>query len=404
MTATTVQTNQNVILVEVDVTVPSASKTLTEADYSVNGRTAIPKSLGTKEGIFIHNPSEFTPFESMRNSVRNTLLEFGVKPGKSNVYAIPASRWTEAKAKLDELEARWEEALEVFKAEYYEARDKFHKTPEFKGWDRVLARKIQDLSYFVPRFDFYWEKKYESFDSSEEMIARMDRLGDKLLNEVVQMADKVMKTSIIKRAANNQGMTTRIRFPLTAISNKLKSWVSLRPEVQPAIDALDALISQIPVPGADKVGMDIAQGSQLYKAIADLVTQLSSVDGVLGAVTADEIKQAEAEAIVDALNETLEAQGEETVSLPDSEPTVESEPEVENVEEPVEEEMTQSEVLETATFGKVEAEEVTVQAMEQTPEASIIDEDDAGEEEYAAEEQQVVAQQVAVSRRRRAMV
>lgn len=360
-TVTTTPTiNTDIKIVEVDITVPSSLRTLTEADYGINGRTAIPKKLGTKEGIHIHDPQAFTPFESMRNSVRNKLMEVGVKPTKSNIFYIPADKWGEVEGELDNLEKQWEQAINTFVSEYDNRRAKFHENPKFLGWEKVLQRKVVDVKDFVPRFHFEWVKSYDAFDSNEELEAKMDKLGDKLLNEVVSMADKIMNTSITKRG--DAGMTTKIRFPLIGIRHKLNSWVSIRPEVGQAIKDLDEVISKIPTPKENN-GMTIAVGSEIYNSVADLVTRFTTVDGIMGSVTADDIKNQQAHDMVDALNQALEAQGDETVSLPDvkeaeeaSETASEEQPEVDDVtmETESDSEPNMSEAMETSTVGSVE--------------------------------------------------
>lgn len=384
--------NTEVKIVEIDITVPSSLRTLTEADYGINGRTAIPKKLGTKEGIHIHDPKAFTSFESARNAVRNKLMTVGVKPTKSNIYYIPADKWDEVEGELNQLASDWDGMINQFVSEFDERRKKFHQQKEFAGWHQVLSRKIEDAGYFVPRFSFSWAKSYDAFDSNKELEAKMDVLGDKLLNEVVSMADKVMKTSISKRG--DKGMTTKIRFPLIAMSNKLKSWVSIRPEVAQAIKDLDAVISMIPDPKANG-GMVIAADSAIYKEVADIVTRFTTVDGVLGNLSADAINEQKAQDMVDALNENLASQGEETYALPEKVETASSEvAAVESDESEVETEEVDVN-SELNALREMLAEPVEKPQVEVVAEELIEDEDDDEEEDYSLEESMVASEEKA---------
>jgi hypothetical protein len=352
-------------------------------------------------------------------------MEFGVKPGKPQIYAIPSSKLTDAIAVLDELESKWNEELDGFSKRYYSSRDKYHMDSEFDDWRNILSSQTEDLEFFFNKFGFKWFKRYEAFDSNEDLEHRMNDLSSKLLQEIVATADKVMATSIIKRANVKQGLTSKIRFPLISMSNKLKSWVSIRPEVKGAIDEIDAIVDTIPVPVGNKVSSEIPQGTSLYKSIVDLVTKMTSVDGVLGNKTSEEVDAEKAQTILDGLNATLEEQGEDTVSLPlpkTSPPIQPPEPvqansSLKKLSELFPEENFPFEIAEIA-----EEEDEPVQASEPEPvQATMIVEDstvkiieqiskpssyedDFDEDDYEMEEQEVVATQNSQTRRRRALV
>ena len=227
---------------QVDFDIWSGQTRLSPDDFKIGTGGEIPPEkvaqLGTKK---ICDPAKLKGFHRLKSDTRRTLLRYGMP--FMNGYAIPLSRCSEIIQKLDEVEAEFKGLKAEFINGYNQAIDEWcGENPEYEGALRAGALPLETVE---KRIGFEYQViqigpvDVKNTGVSERLARKVNGLGDELIADLVEEADKFYSERLAGR--DKCGITTRMT--LRNMRDKLDGLSFLNSKIQPLVKLLDETIA-----------------------------------------------------------------------------------------------------------------------------------------------------------------
>ncbi len=238
---------KSLIAVRLDVTIWSARKKLTVADFgTINLPPEKLASLGSKK---ICDPASLKIFNALKSRAVALLNRVGVR--FLGGWAIPQSRIKEVIKGLSVIEQEFAQAKDNFLADYNEAVRRW--IADNPGWEEVIARSVVGVNKVRSRIDFGWQvyqvsppKKSLSKDIQSNLAEEVSNLGGTLFDEVAKAADETWLKSYVGKSEVGQKAVSSLH----TLRTKLAGLSFIEPTITPIVELMDNTFSQLPDKGA----------------------------------------------------------------------------------------------------------------------------------------------------------
>ncbi|KGH27167.1 DUF3150 domain-containing protein [Comamonas thiooxydans] len=241
------QTNSNKInhltqlcVVHADFDIWSGQVRLTADDLKLGAGGEIPPEkiaqLGTKK---ICDPAQLKGFHRVKAETRRTLLRIGMK--FMDGVAIPLSKMDEVCKKMGEVQTEFDALRTTFIANYNAAIDSWCK--ENPQYETAIRSGALPQSVVEKRlgFDFQIFKIAPTDDAelSTRLEEKVHGLGDDLINELIEEADKFYEDRLLGR--DKCGIGTK--QTLQNLRDKLDGLSFLNSKIKPLVDLLNETLN-----------------------------------------------------------------------------------------------------------------------------------------------------------------
>jgi hypothetical protein len=242
-TQTDITVLDNLMAINLDVSIWTARKKLTPADF---GGAALPPddlaSLGSKK---VCDPKELRIFGTLKARAVNLLDRTGVR--FLGGWGIPEDKADDIVAELTVIRNDFMSAKEQFLNRYDEAvKDWISLHP---GWESLIGGSTVGADYVRSRLDFRWQffKLVPPTDNAvgHGLQDEVKELGGTLFSEVAKAAADTWKRCF----EGKDKVTHKALSPLRSIHAKLAGLSFVEPRVVPIIDLLDTAFNRMPKRG-----------------------------------------------------------------------------------------------------------------------------------------------------------
>lgn len=233
---------KNLTAVRLDITIWTARKKLTPADF---GASDLPPeklaSLGSKK---VCNPDDLRIFATLKARAVALLERHGVR--FLGGWAIPENNAAMIVQDLQVIGTDFTKAKEAFLASYDQAvRQWIVDNP---GWENLIAGSIVDVDTVRARLSFGWQlfkvapTKGRSRDPGNSLASEVGTLAVTLFDEITKTAQEAWKKSF----AGKTKVTHKALSPLRAMMTKLSGLSFVEPRVAPVVSLIRTALAQIP--------------------------------------------------------------------------------------------------------------------------------------------------------------
>ena len=242
-TQTDITVLDNLMAINLDVSIWTARKKLTPADF---GGAALPPddlaSLGSKK---VCDPRELRIFGTLKARAVNLLDRTGVR--FLGGWGIPEDKADDIVAELTIIRDDFLSAKEQFLNRYDEAvKDWISQHP---GWESLIGDSIVSADYVRSRLDFRWQffKLVPPTDNAvgHGLQDEVKELGGTLFDEVSKAAADTWRRCF----EGKDKVTHKALSPLRSIHAKLAGLNFVEPRVVPIVDLLDTAFNRVPKRG-----------------------------------------------------------------------------------------------------------------------------------------------------------
>lgn len=279
---------KNLTAVRLDVTIWTARKKLTPADF---GASDLPPeklaSLGSKK---VCNPDDLRIFATLKARAVALLERHGVR--FLGGWAIPENNAAMIVQDLQVIASDFAKAKETFLASYDQAvRQWIVDNP---GWEPLIAGSLVDVDTVRARLSFGWQvfkvapTKGRSKDPGDSLASEVGTLSATLFDEIGKAAAETWKKSF----AGKTEVTHKALSPLRAMMTKLSGLSFIEPRVAPIVSLVNMVLSIMPGRGGiDGRNMAMLQGliSLMSKPYALLQQGQRILDGTPCQAVMDEL-------------------------------------------------------------------------------------------------------------------
>lgn len=228
---------QSLCVIHVDFDIWSGQTRLSASDLKLGQGGEIPPEkvaqLGSKK---ICDPAKLKGFHRLKTETRRLLLKFGMP--FMNGFAVPVSKTDEICSKLDAVSSAFNQLKQDFIRGYNNAVDEWcRENPEYERAIRSgsLPKETVEARIGFEYQVFMIQPLNEDEDNAKRLNRKVERLGDDLISEVVQEANKFYAETLAGR--NQCSVTTR--QTLRNIRDKVDGLSFLNGSFTPLVRLLD---------------------------------------------------------------------------------------------------------------------------------------------------------------------
>ncbi|MEQ1965906.1 DUF3150 domain-containing protein [Xenorhabdus nematophila] len=228
---------QSLCVIHVDFDIWSGQTRLSASDLKLGEGGEIPPEkvaqLGSKK---ICDPAKLKGFHRLKTETRRLLLKFGMP--FMNGFAVPVSRTDEICNKLNDINYQFNQLKQDFINGYNKAVDEWcQENPEYERAIRAGAlpkETVEERIGFEYQV-FMIQPVNEDEANAKRLNRKVERLGDDLVSEVVQEANKFY----MERLAGRDQCAVTTRQTLRNIRDKVDGLSFLNSAFNPLVKLLD---------------------------------------------------------------------------------------------------------------------------------------------------------------------
>lgn len=229
--------------IRLDVTIWSARKKLTPADFLTPDLP--PESIASLGSKKVCNPEDLRIFATLKARAVARLDRHGVR--FLGGWMLPEAALKTVIAELERIAGDFTVAKGAFLARYDAAiGDWVRQNP---GWEKLIARSVVDADTVRARLGFAWHMfkivPPRKSDAAQPLRDAVCNLGNTLFGEVARIADETWQKSL----SGKQEVSTKALSPIKGLRAKLAGLSFVEPRVAPVIDLLDAALAALPEKG-----------------------------------------------------------------------------------------------------------------------------------------------------------
>lgn len=279
----------NLVAVNLSVTIWSARRKLTAEDFSGGVSTASlpPEELASLGSKRICNPADLRVFGTLKSRATTLLDRNGVR--FLGGWALPETNVPAVQSELEAIATEFIKEKEAFLSRYDDAvRDWIQANP---GWESIIANSLVSADYVRSRFGFTWQMfKVQTSEShsgqsvNTGLTEAVTSLGQTLFGEVAKSATEAWHKSFVGR----QEVTRKALSPLKTIYNKLNGLSFIEPRVAPVADLLSTAFSAVGKKG-HITGANLVMLQGLVSMLSDPEALLSHAQSILEGSSPDMI-------------------------------------------------------------------------------------------------------------------
>lgn len=240
MTTTKPNHLENLSIIQVDFDIWSGQARLSPSDIKLGIGGEIPPEkvaqLGSKK---ICDPSKLKGFNRLKTETRRLLLKYGMP--FMNGFAVPVKRTDEIIARLDSISLQFNQMKLDFVNNYNLAVNEWcYENPEYASAIRAGAiskEKVEDRIGFEYQV-FMIQPVGDSEGNVSRLNRKVERLGNDLIDEVVQEANKFY----LERLAGRDQCAVTTKQTLRNIRDKVDGLSFLNSAFSPLVSLLDQTI------------------------------------------------------------------------------------------------------------------------------------------------------------------
>lgn len=259
------QTLTKVGIVNIDASIWSGARRLHKSDlFKVNPDDLPPDTMASLGSMKVFDPEGLKIFQTLKRRAERKALDVGVR--FLNGAAVPVDRLQTLASEIEAIKVEFEEAREVFLAEYDRAVENW--LVQFPDWKEVLQRAVLPRQVVAGRlaFDFQIFHIQEAAEDKGGVDRVAKGLGGQLLKEIAQDARVLLEKSYLGR----DKVTQKAINPIRNLRAKIEGLSFVSPVAPPLIARIDATLSTLPKQGP-------VEGSQV-NALVGLLFLMSSED------------------------------------------------------------------------------------------------------------------------------
>ncbi|WP_387489043.1 DUF3150 domain-containing protein [Photorhabdus sp. RM96S] len=228
---------QSLCVIHVDFDIWSGQTRLSASDLKLGEGGEIPPEkvaqLGSKK---ICDPAKLKGFHRLKTETRRLLLKFGMP--FMNGFAVPVSKTDEICNKLNDINYQFNQLKQDFINGYNKAVDEWcQENPEYERAIRAGAlpkETVEERIGFEYQV-FMIQPVNEDEANAKRLNRKVERLGDDLVSEVVQEANKFY----VERLAGRDQCAVTTRQTLRNIRDKVDGLSFLNSAFNPLVKLLD---------------------------------------------------------------------------------------------------------------------------------------------------------------------
>ncbi|EHK7495360.1 DUF3150 domain-containing protein [Escherichia coli] len=228
---------QSLCVIHVDFDIWSGQTRLSASDLKLGEGGEIPPEkvaqLGSKK---ICDPAKLKGFHRLKTETRRLLLKFGMP--FMNGFAVPVSKTDEICNKLNDISIQFNQLKQDFINGYNKAVDEWClENPEYEGAIRAGAlpkETVEERIGFEYQV-FMIQPVSEDEANAKRLNRKVERLGDDLISELVQEANKFY----MERLAGRDQCAVTTRQTLRNIRDKVDGLSFLNSAFNPLVKLLD---------------------------------------------------------------------------------------------------------------------------------------------------------------------
>lgn len=228
---------QSLCVIHVDFDIWSGQTRLSASDLKLGEGGEIPPEkvaqLGSKK---ICDPAKLKGFHRLKTETRRLLLKFGMP--FMNGFAVPVSKTDEICNKLNDINFQFNQLKQDFIKGYNKAVDEWcQENPEYERAIRAGAlpkETVEERIGFEYQV-FMIQPVNEDEANAKRLNRKVERLGDDLISEVVQEANKFY----MERLAGRDQCAVTTRQTLRNIRDKVDGLSFLNSAFNPLVKLLD---------------------------------------------------------------------------------------------------------------------------------------------------------------------
>ncbi|WP_440494615.1 DUF3150 domain-containing protein [Serratia sarumanii] len=228
---------QSLCVIHVDFDIWSGQTRLSASDLKLGEGGEIPPEkvaqLGSKK---ICDPAKLKGFHRLKTETRRLLLKFGMP--FMNGFAVPVSKTDEICNKLNEISFQFNQLKQDFINGYNNAVDEWcQENPEYERAIRAGSLPKETVEERIGfEFQVFMIQPVNDDEANAKSLNRkVERLGDDLISEVVQEANKFY----MERLAGRDQCAVTTRLTLRNIRDKVDGLSFLNSAFNPLVKLLD---------------------------------------------------------------------------------------------------------------------------------------------------------------------
>ncbi|RYY74422.1 MAG: DUF3150 domain-containing protein [Gammaproteobacteria bacterium] len=234
------QTLEKVAIVNLDFSVWCGDAVMHKDEYILGpGGKLPPEKLVKKGRKALLDPKKLTPFKTLKSQTENRLFQIGMR--FLNGIAIPVTEIQNANDILDEVKKTLADLKSNFASNYDHWCKEWSEDPECREYKQAINDGKLPLARVMERigFDYQIFNVNPSTESeAQKMSGLTDGLSEKLLSEVVSLANTFQNDKIIGR----DFITLDSADALRALRKKVDGLSFLNPRFSHIIDLIDGAL------------------------------------------------------------------------------------------------------------------------------------------------------------------